>query len=154
METKTVNTKIPTQKELNAFMLKYAYEGYGRIPKDAEWSDKIDCYVVPNRKKMTLRERQIAKYCLPWLNDEDFGLPEIDEIGDLEKEYTELRIAAVNACKHINPDNPLAVAKVLPELLKCSWNALQTLKALAERDKTLSPITIQQLEKALKQATE
>lgn len=33
------------------------------------------------------------------------------------KENAELIVAAVNACKTINPDNPLNVAKVLPEFI-------------------------------------
>lgn len=32
------------------------------------------------------------------------------------KDTAELIVAAVNACKDINPDNPLNAAKVLPEL--------------------------------------
>src|SRR4030095_4285339 len=34
------------------------------------------------------------------------------------KETAELIVTAVNACKAINPDNPLAVAKILPELVE------------------------------------
>jgi len=52
----------------------------------------------------------------------------LGETKEQVQERTELIVTAVNACKEINPDNPLNVAKLLPKIFEILHNCRVTLK--------------------------
>ncbi len=84
------------------------------------------------------------------IEDGEFYLVEPDnEIGIIhKKDYAEVIVTAVNACKAINYYNPINAAKALPELIE----ALRF--TLIHDDMYITKGVRDKIEAALKQATE
>lgn len=52
------------------------------------------------------------------VKSEEDTLREIDELFPIDSEYADFVVPAVNACKDINPDNPLNAAKYITAMFR------------------------------------
>lgn len=89
------------------------------------------------------------------------------KIGDrayihaLNEETAKLIVAAVNACKAINQDNPINAAKAYPDVINALQHCLSVLTKLADAGQYPFPLTVENggegfgfITKALNQATQ
>lgn len=75
-----------------------------------------------------------STWCIGQETDPQEGPPNIriwDRNDDRARANAQLIVAARNACMEINPENPIAVAEALPELLEALRRSLNFMNSLS-----------------------